>query len=161
MPPGSTSDARGDPGRPVEGQGLSAAASALGGWRGIAFDEIRIGDEWAVRDFTVEAEDVRRFDACLGIAERRDGPLRVPVFLLNEFRTIKGRIVLPPGVLHASEEVEVQRPVMTGSALRAAVRVKDAVIRNGKRFVVLEQEVCEAGRDDPALCITRTLFWPC
>lgn len=158
MPPAPLGEAKG---RPVDGQGLSAAASAMGGWHGLAFDGIRIGDSIAAREFTVTEDDVRRFMACLGAVPPAGGPLRVPAFLLNEFHTLKAAIVLPPGVLHASEALEVHAPVVAGTRLLASVRVKDAHIRNGKRFVVLEQDVCEAGRDEPALRITRTLFWPC
>lgn len=160
MPPGSA-EAHGCSDRPITGDGLSVAASAMGGWRGAGFDEIRIGDEVAARDFTMDADAVRRFDACLGRPARPDGPVRVPAFLLNEFHTLKGAMVLPPGVLHASEALEIRCAVMTGTPLRATVRVKDAYIRNGKRFVVFEQHVRILGREEPALSITRTLFWPC
>ena len=140
--------------------GFSAAASALGGWEGVPFDRLRAGDLIAERAFSIGLDELRRFRACLGEASG-DGDTRLPVFLLNEFRTAKSGLRFPPGVLHSREEVETRRPVEAGEQLVASVRVRETFTRNGKRFVVLEQEVRTPEVVEPALRITRTLFWPC
>lgn len=150
-----------DPDRPHGGTAMSAAASALGGWEGVAFDQLRIGAVVAAREFSIDREEVRRFKACLGEDPGGEDPAWVPVFLLNEFKTAKGGMRFPPGVMHASEALDIQRGVMTGDRLRVCVRVKDRFVRNGKRFVVMEQDICTPGTHDPALRIMRTLLWPC
>lgn len=137
------------------------AAAAMGGWEGVAFADLRPGDLHFRREFTVGIEELRRFRACLGESVEGPGPHRVPAFLLNEFRTVKAGMRLPPGVLHASERVEMRRAVLVDEPLVATVEVSDCYIRNGKRFVVMRQELSTPAAPGPALRITRTLFWPC
>jgi hypothetical protein len=139
---------------------FGAAASALQGWEGVPFEQIRAGDLVAERAFSITRDELRRFGACLGEDTVREDA-RVPAFLLNEITTAKSGLRFPPGVLHASEEIEMRRPVLAGEQLVAAVWVKETFVRNGKRFVVMEQAVRTRGTADPALRITRTLFWPC
>ncbi len=136
------------------------AAAGMGGWQGVPFASLRAGQVFPPRGFSIDAQALCRFRACLGETPE-PGDTCIPAFLLNEFLTLKAALRLPPGVLHASETVTVLAPVHVGQPLRASVRIEETAIRNGKRFVVLAQEVWAEGAAEPALRITRTLFWPC
>lgn len=131
----------------------------MGGWTGVAFDALEIGRAYPPRPLRIDAEDLRRFHACLGrtdVASRR-----LPTFLLNEIHAFKSWIRTPPGVLHARESVVQHRAAMVGEQLEVVVRIADKYVHNGKRFVVIEQQVRRAADGAAVLDVHRTLYWPC
>jgi hypothetical protein len=134
----------------------------MGGWTGAGYDDIRVGMEFPPYELRLEAADVARFYRCLG--EARTSPetgSRIPSFLLNEIRAMKGGMKLPPGVLHAQEELEMISAARLGETLTISVAVADKFIRNGKRFIVVLQHVrCAADRRS-IMKIHRVLYWPC
>lgn len=140
----------------------------MGGWDGIGFDAIEVGQAYEAYPLQIGAEDIAAFHGCLGEALEQIGPgTRIPFFLLNELRALKSRMRLPPGVLHAQEELQMKSAARLGEPLFTHVRVADKFIRNGKRFVVVEQDV-RAGADGQAnnggrgvLLVRHILYWPC
>jgi hypothetical protein len=134
----------------------------MGGWTGAGYDDIRVGQEFPSHELRIEAADVARFYGCLG--EVRPTPetgSRIPSFLLNEIRAMKSGMKLPPGVLHAQEELEMISPARLGEVLTVAVMIADKFIRNGKRFVVVLQRVASAADGRSIMKIRRILYWPC
>jgi hypothetical protein len=133
-----------------------------GGWTGVGYDDIRVGQEFPPYELRLEAADVARFYRCLG--EARPAPetgSRIPSFLLNEIRAMKSGMKLPPGVLHAQEELEMISPARLGEVLTVAVKIADKFIRKGKRFIVVLQRVASAADGRAIMKIRRILYWPC
>jgi hypothetical protein len=138
------------------------ADTRMGGWVGVGYDEIEVGRAFAPQDLPVSAQDLADFYRCLG--EERPAPVagtRIPAFMLNELRALKRQMRLPPGVLHAQEELRQHSAAHLGDRLQTAVRIADKYIRNGKRFVVVEQDVTCADDNRPILNIRHILYWPC
>jgi hypothetical protein len=134
----------------------------MGGWTGVGYDDIRVGLEIPPYELRIEAADVARFYRCLG--EARPAPeigSRIPSFLLNEIRAMKSGMKLPPGVLHAQEDLEMIGPARLGEALTVSVAISDKYIRNGKRFIVLQQHVQAASDRRSIMKVHRILYWPC
>jgi hypothetical protein len=134
----------------------------MGGWTGVGYDDIRVGQDFPPYELRIEAADVARFYRCLG--EIRPVPTagdRIPSFLLNEIRAMKGGMKLPPGVLHAQEELEMISAARLGETLTISVAISDKFIRNGKRFVTVLQHVRAASDQRSIMKIHRILYWPC
>jgi hypothetical protein len=134
----------------------------MGGWTGVGYDDIRVGLEIPPYELRIEAADVARFYGCLG--EARAAPAigsRIPSFLLNEIRAMKSGMKLPPGVLHAQEELEMISPARLGEVLTVSVAIADKFIRNGKRFIVVLQRVASVADHRAIMNIRRILYWPC
>jgi hypothetical protein len=134
----------------------------MGGWTGVGYDDIRVGLDIPPYELRIEAADVARFYRCLG--EVRPAPKagsRIPSFLLNEIRAMKSGMRLPPGVLHAQEDLEIIGAAYLGEALTVSVTIADKYIRNGKRFVVVLQHVRAASDQRSIMKIHRILYWPC
>jgi hypothetical protein len=134
----------------------------MGGWTGVGYDDIRVGQEFSPHELRIVAADVARFRRCLG--EAGPAPVigsRIPSFLLNEIRAMKSNMRLPPGVLHAQEDLEMISAARLGEALTVSGTITDKYIRGGKRFVAVLQRV-EATDDKRAIMtIRRILYWPC
>lgn len=139
--------------------GTPEADTRMGGWVGISYDELTVGQGFPPQAMPISAEDVTCFYRCLG--EDRPKPDRVPAFLLNELRALKSQMRLPPGVLHAQEELVMASAARVGEPLQTAVRIADKYIRNDKRFVVVEQDVTCATDNRAILTVRHILYWPC
>ena len=134
----------------------------MGGWTGVGYDDIRVGLDIPPYALRVDAADVARFYRCLG--EARPAPQagdRIPSFLLNEIRAMKSGMRLPPGVLHAQEDLEMISPARLGEPLTVSVTITDKYIRNGKRFIVVLQHVQAAHDQRSIMKVHRILYWPC
>ncbi len=140
----------------------------MGGWEGICFDAIEAGQAYAAYPLQITADDIAVFHGCLGEPDRPVDPdARIPSFLLNELRALKSQMRLPPGVLHAQEVLQMKSAARLGEPLFTHLRIADKYIRNGKRFVVVEQDV-RAGAAAQAkdggravLLVRHILYWPC
>lgn len=138
------------------------ADTRMAGWVGVGYDEIEVGRRFPPQPLSISIEDVACFYRCLG--ENRPKPeagTRIPAFMLNELRALKSQMRLPPGVLHAQEELTMSSAARVGEALQTAVRIADKFIRNDKRFVVVEQDVTCATDQRAILNIRHILYWPC
>lgn len=144
--------------REGESLGEPGVDSRMGGWTGITFADVEVGKVFPVRRLKRSVEDIQRFASVAGWP---DTPRVVPAFLLNELRSLKHHVRLPPGVLHAREELELLSAAFPDEELKVEVRFSDKFIKNDKRFVVVGQRVYSAvdGRD--VLNIKRTFYWPC
>src|SRR5438552_1670553 len=132
----------------------------MGGWTGIGYDDIRVGQEFPPQELRIGAADIVRFHRCLGEARRPpEIGSRIPSFLLNEIRAMKSRMRLPPGVLHAQEELEMISPARLGEPLTTVVTIADKFIRNDKRFIVVLQHVQGAADRRSIMKIRRILYW--
>lgn len=134
----------------------------MGGWSGVGYDDIPVGLPFPVQTLSVSAEDVARFYRCLG--EDRPQPAvgtRIPSFLLNELRALKNQMKFPPGVLHAQEEIEMVSPARLGESLTVSIVITDKYVRNGKRFIVIDQHVLCASELRSIMNVKHILYWPC
>jgi hypothetical protein len=150
---------------PADAEREMAALEAdrrMGGWSGVGYDDIEVGKAFPPLPLAVDTRDLKRFYACLG----EDGPSpkprsRIPTFLLNEFKALKSQMRLPPGVLHAQEEIRMSSAAYLGDPLVVEITIADKYIRNGKRFVVTDQHVKCTADDRSVARIRHTLYWPC
>jgi hypothetical protein len=134
----------------------------MGGWTGVGYDDIAVGQQFPPQPLPVTADDVARFYRCLG--EIRAAPetgTRVPSFLLNELRAMKNQLRFPPGVLHAQEEIEMCSAARLGEPLTTTITIANKYIRNDKRFVVIDQHVRCATDQRSIMKIRHVLYWPC
>ncbi|MGI6855111.1 hypothetical protein [Mesorhizobium sp. 1B3] len=131
----------------------------MSGWTGVAYANVPVGRAFGPRRLVRNAGQVERFCEIAGWSGSR--PDHVPAFLLNELGTLKQFLKLPPGVLHAREELALASPARIGEELEVCIAVADKFIRNHKRFVVFAQTIRSAGDDRLIMSITRTLYWPC
>lgn len=131
----------------------------MSGWTGVPYADVMVGQTFPARRLARDSRQIERFCAISGWS----GPLpdHVPAFLLNELRTLKQFLKLPPGVLHAREELALASPAEIGEELEVVVAITDKFIRNDKRFVVFAQTVRSASDGRLIMSITRTLYWPC
>lgn len=134
----------------------------MGGWVGVGYEELEVGRSFPPQDLPISAEDFTTFYRCLG--EDRAAPdsnTRIPAFLLNELLALKRQMRLPPGVLHAQEELAMTSAARFGEPLQTTVRIADKYIRNDKRFVIVEQSVHCATDNRSIMQIRHILYWPC
>jgi hypothetical protein len=132
----------------------------MGGWSGVGYDDIKVGHTFPPQPLPITADHIVDFYKCLG--ETRPAPVagtRVPSFLLNELRALKNQMRFPPGVLHAQEEIEMYSPARLGDSLTTSVTISNKYIRNGKRFIVIDQHVHADQRS--VMKIKHILYWPC
>jgi hypothetical protein len=80
---------------------------------------------------------------------------------LNELRALKSQMRLPPGVLHAQEEIEMFSAARVGEALTTSITVEKKYIRNDKRFIVFDQHVRCAADQRSIMKVKHILYWPC
>lgn len=137
------------------------ADTRMGGWVGVGYDELEVGRHFPPQAMPLSAEDVACFYRCLGEDRKPEAGMRIPAFLLNELRALKSQMRLPPGVLHAQEELTMLSAARVGEPLQTAVRIADKYIRNEKRFVVVEQVVTCATDNRSILNVRHILYWPC
>ena len=134
----------------------------MGGWTGTCYDEIVVGQTFPPYPIEIDAGALQRFHSCLG--ENRPTPApgtRIPAFLLNELRALKSQMRLPPGVLHAQEEITMASAARLGEPLETTVRIAEKYVRNQKRFVVVEQHVRCASDCRLIMHLKHVLYWPC
>ena len=134
----------------------------MGGWTGVGYDDIAVGQSFPSQPLPLTADDVARFYRCLG--EARPAPetgTRVPSFLLNELRAMKNQMRFPPGVLHAQEEIEMFSAARLGEPLTTTITIANKYIRNDKRFIVIDQHVRCADDQRSIMTIRHILYWPC
>lgn len=134
----------------------------MGGWTGVGYDDIEVGRTFPPKPLSISADDLVRFYGCLG--EVRPAPeigTRVPSFMLNELRALKNQMRLPPGVLHAREDIEMFSAARLGEPLTTSITIADKYIRNDKRFIVTDQHVRCASDQRSIMRIKHTLYWPC
>jgi hypothetical protein len=134
----------------------------MGGWTGVSYDDIAVGQAFPPQPLPITADDVARFYRCLG----QDDPApkigdRVPSFLLNELRAMKNQMRFPPGVLHAQEEIEMLSAARLGEPLTTSITIADKYLRNDKRFIVIDQHVRCASDRRSIMKIRHILYWPC
>lgn len=141
-----------------ENQGEPGVDQRMGGWTGVSFADVEVGASFPSQRLKRSARDIQRYAAVSGWSE---SPGFVPAFLLNELRSLKSYVRLPPGVLHAREELELKGAALPDEELEVEVQFADKFVKNDKRFVVVRQGVRSAvdGRD--ILEIKRTFYWPC
>lgn len=138
------------------------ADTRMGGWVGVRYDELAVGQSFPPQVMPLSADDVACFYRCIGENRAKPEPgTRIPAFLLNELRALKSKMRLPPGVLHAQEELAMASAARIGEPLQTVVRIADKYIRNDKRFVVVEQDVTCVTDNRPILNIRHILYWPC
>jgi hypothetical protein len=134
----------------------------MGGWTGVGYEDIAVGQTYPAQTLPVSADDVARFYRCLG--EERPAPAagtRIPSFLLNELRALKSQMKLPPGVLHAQEEIEMLSTARLGEPLTVSITITDKYIRNDKRFIVIDQCIRCASDQRSIMNVKHILYWPC
>ena len=130
----------------------------MGGWTGTPFSQMIVGTRFPPQPLVRDADQVRRFGEISGWTAP---PETVPALLLNELKSLKRFLKLPPGVLHAREELSLAGAARIGEALEVTVEIFDKFIKNEKRFVVVLQHVRSAEDGRSILSIKRTLYWPC
>jgi hypothetical protein len=141
---------------------MPAPDLSMGGWTGVGYDDIAVGQQFPPQPLPVTADDVARFYRCLGeIRAVPETGTRVPSFLLNELRAMKNQMRFPPGVLHAQEEIEMCSGARLGDPLTTTITIANKYIRNDKRFIVIDQHVRCATDQRPIMKIRHILYWPC
>jgi hypothetical protein len=141
---------------------MPAPDRRMGGWTGVGYDDIAVGQAFAPQPLPVTADDVAQFYRCLG--EVRPSPeigTRVPSFLLNELRAMKNQMRFPPGVLHAQEEIEMFSAARLGEPLAVSITIANKYIRNDKRFIVINQHVHCPVDQRSIMNVRHILYWPC
>jgi len=134
----------------------------MGGWTGVGYADIAVGQTFPAQPLPVTADDVARFRRCLGeVGPPPESGTRVPSFLLNELRAMKKQIRFPPGVLHAQEEIEMHSAARLGDVLTVSITIANKYIRNDKRFIVIDQHVECANDQRSIMNIRHILYWPC
>ena len=134
----------------------------MGGWVGVGYADIAVGQAFPPQPLPITAGDIARFRRCLGQDRATpDTGTRIPSFLLNELRAMKSQMRFPPGVLHAREEIEMISPARLGEPLTTSIAIADKYIRNDKRFIVIDQHVRCASDERSIMKIRHILYWPC
>lgn len=125
------------------------------------------GHELAAACFRLGVDDVRRYleavdDHSSAYGQGPEGPAWVPPLAVAALalRTILEQVGLPPGALHASQEVEFRRPVSAGASLRSRAGVAQRSEMRGAVVSVIEFEVEEEGSPGPAVVGRATVITP-
>ncbi|MCD6076086.1 MAG: MaoC family dehydratase [Ramlibacter sp.] len=137
--------------------------------RFLPFADVEVGYCFPREQLTFSQAEVDAFEACLalppsqfhGSAPLLGSPPRrlVPLFLLNEFFSMKRHIMIPNGTLHAQEHLELASPLFVGETFDVDVRITDKYVRNEKKFVTMQQLVSRRGEAQPALKVVRLFNW--
>ncbi|MBR0781907.1 hypothetical protein [Bradyrhizobium iriomotense] len=134
----------------------------MGGWSGVGYDSVEVGTAFPPQPLPIDLNDLARFYRCLGEEAPWLRPgCRIPAFLLNEFKALKGQMRFPPGVLHAQEEIQMMSAAHLGEPLTVEISIVDKFIRNEKRFIVVDQHVKCTTDSRSVAKIKHTLYWPC
>jgi hypothetical protein len=125
------------------------------------------GHELPAARFRLSADDVRRYleaveDRSSAYGLGPDGPAWVPPLAVAALalRAILEQVELPPGALHASQEVEFRRPVPVGASLHSRARVAQRSEMRGAVISVIEFDVTEEGASAPAVVGRATIMAP-
>jgi hypothetical protein len=125
------------------------------------------GHELPAARFRLGADDVRHYleaveDRSNAYGQGPEGPAWVPPLAVAALalRVILGQVGLPPGALHASQEVEFRRPVPVGASLRSRARVAQRSEMRGAVVSVIQFEVGEEGTPGPAVVGRATVIAP-
>lgn len=146
---------------PSAADSAPAVDTRMGGWSGVGYEEIEVGRTWPPRTVVITPDMLARYFRCIGRADAPGPRTPVPAFMLNELRVLKTHMKLPPGVLHAQEELHLSAPAFADEALTIEVSIRDKYLRNGKRFVRVAQQVRRAADAAPVMTVLHTLYWPC
>ena len=141
--------------------GAPAVDARMGGWSGVGYDDIEVGQAWPPQPVVITSDMLGRYFRCTGRNGQPEPHTPVPAFMLNELRVLKMHMKLPPGVLHAQEELQLASPAFADEALTIEVSIRDKYLRNGKRFVLVAQQVRRAADGTPIMAVLHTLYWPC
>lgn len=133
----------------------------MGGWTGTGYDAITVGQAWPAKTVRIGTDQLARYFRCIGRTDEPVSGTPVPAFMLNELRVLKSHMKLPPGVLHAQEELQLLSAARTGEDLGIEVSIRDKYLRNNKRFVVVAQAVRRVSDGSPIMNVLHTLYWPC
>ena len=133
----------------------------MGGWSGVGYDDIEVGQAWPPEVVVITPDMLERYFRCIGANVAPTPHTPVPAFMLNELRVLKSHMKLPPGVLHAQEELQLAAPAFAGEPLTIEVSIRDKYVRHDKRFVLVAQAVCRAADAAPIMTVLHTLYWPC
>jgi hypothetical protein len=133
----------------------------MGGWVGVEWASIEVGQTWPASTVRIGTEQLARYLRCIGRTDAPTARTPVPAFMLNELRVLKSHLKLPPGVLHAQESIELASPAYPDEDLHIEVRIADRYLKNDKRFVVVAQSVRRASDGTPIMALRHTLYWPC
>ena len=125
------------------------------------------GHEFPAAHFRLGADDVRRYldaveDRSSAYGQGPEGPAWVPPLAVAALalRVTLEQVGLPPGALHASQEVEFRRPVPADASLRSRARVAQRSEMRGAVVSVIEFEVEEEGSPGPAVIGRATVITP-
>ena len=138
-----------------------AIDSRMGGWTGVWYDDIALHQSWPPHPVCIHSEQLARYLRCIGRTDAVTARTPVPAFMLNELRVLKQHMKLPPGVLHAQEELHLASPAYADEPLTIEVSIRDKYLRNNKRFVVVAQRVERAADAALVMTVLHTLYWPC
>jgi hypothetical protein len=133
----------------------------MGGWHGVGYDDIEVGQTWPASAVTISSEMLVRYYRCIGRKDLPGSSTPLPAFILNELRVLKTHMKLPPGVLHAQESLQMSSPAYADEALAIKVTILDKYIKNGKRFVCVAQMVHRTLDGTLIMTLQHTLYWPC
>jgi hypothetical protein len=145
----------------TEADGAPAVDSRMGGWTGVGHNAITVGQTWPPQTARITADQLARYFQCIGRTDAPGPHTTVPAFMLNELRVLKSHMKLPPGVLHAQEELHLIAPAHADEELTIQVSLQDKYVRKGKRFVAVAQVVRRAADGAPIMKVLHTLYWPC
>ena len=125
------------------------------------------GHEFPATRFRLGVDDARRYleaveDRSNAYGQGPKGPAWVPPLAVAALalRAILEQVGLPPGALHASQEVEFRRPVPVGASLRSRARVAQRSEMRGAVVSVIEFEVEEEGTPGAAVVGRATVIAP-
>lgn len=102
------------------------------------------GLEIAATTFELDAETVREYtaavedDAVSSLGADVAPPMAVAAFAV---RGLISRMALPPGALHAGQEIEYLRPARIGEKLAVSGRVVSSGVRRGWALATVEMDV--------------------
>ena len=133
----------------------------MGGWTGMGYDAISVGQTWLPQVMRIGMAQLDRYFLCIGRTDKPTSATPVPAFMLNELRVLKSNMKLPPGVLHAQEELMLSASALAEEDLTIEVTIQDKYVRNDKRFVVVAQTVRRMADATLILQVRHTLYWPC
>lgn len=145
----------------ADASGQPAIDSRMGGWTGVGYDDVPLRQSWPPQPICIDSGKLTRYLRCIGRDDAVTAQTPIPAFMLNELRVLKQHMKLPPGVLHAQEELHLAAPAYADEPLTIEVSIQDKYLRNNKRFVVVAQRVERTSDATLIMTVRHTLYWPC